>query len=241
MCTRSIATRAILLTAALMAGTATAPIRAQETADAVPAEPPVVIDAERSYYDLRSGVTRFEDNVSITRGAMAVEADRGVVRQTDGQITEVELEGAPSTWRDRLEDGSIVTGEARDIRFDVLANVITLTGNAIIRHEQGEFTGDELVYDLNAESLAGRSTGDERVRVVIEPGAMSDPRPAPPLSGEAPAGDDGAPDDAASDPAPAEDAGPDEATAEGDSDDAIGDESDDDAPDPEPPADPDGR
>ncbi|MBY6205136.1 lipopolysaccharide transport periplasmic protein LptA [Halomonas denitrificans] len=176
------------------------PLLAQErtTAESTPARqatgpatgptirPAIVIDAERNFYDLRSGVTRFEDNVSITRGAMEVQADRGIIRQAEGQITEVELEGQPSTWRDRLEDGSVVTGEARMIHFDVIANIVTLTGNAIIRHEQGEFTGDELVYDLTAESLAGRSTGNERVRVVIEPDAMSDPRPAPAPNGGEP-------------------------------------------------------
>ena len=174
--------------------------------------------------------------MSITRGPMAVEADRGVVRQTEGQITEVELEGAPSTWRDRLEDGSVVTGEASDIRFDVLANVITLTGNAIIRHEQGEFTGDELVYDLTAESLAGRSTGDERVRVIIEPEAMSDPRPT-----GTPAPQDNAaestPESTRGDGTGAETAGENAAAAQAESE----PEPDPEPPAEDPPADPDGR
>ena len=243
-----------------MAGTAIAPIRAQETAEATLAEPPIDIFAVESYYDLRDGVTRFENDVSITRGAMAVQADRGVLRQLDGQISEVELEGSPITWRDRLSDGSIVTGESRELHYDVLANVVTLTGNAVIRHQQGEFTGNELVYDLNAESLAGRSTGDERVRVVIEPGAMSDPRPAPPPSDEPPAGADGAPGGAGTDPVPVDDAAasaedaesgqPPAETDETDQTDqtdqtddggASGDEPEDEAADPEPPANPDGR
>lgn len=147
--------------------------QAQDNAEAIPPAPPVVIDAENSFYDLRAGVTRFEDDVSITRGPMEVQADQGVLRQVEGQISEVELEGSPIRWRDQLSDGSIVTGESRAMHYDVIANVVTLTGGAIIRHQQGEFTGDELVYDLDAESLAGRSTGNERVRVVIEPEAMS--------------------------------------------------------------------
>lgn len=151
----------------------TTPVPAQDNAEAIAPAPPVVIDADNSYYDLRAGVTRFEDDVSITRGPMEVQADQGVLRQVDGQISEVELEGSPIRWRDQLSDGSIVTGESRAMHYDVIANVVTLTGGAVIRHQQGEFTGDELVYDLDAESLAGRSTGNERVRVVIEPEAMS--------------------------------------------------------------------
>lgn len=135
-------------------------------------EAPIVIDSERNRYDLRTGVTEFNDNVSIERGPMAISADRGIIRQTDGEITEIELFGSPTEWRDQLEDGSIVNGEATNIYFDVQANIVTLTGNAVIRHEQGEFTGDQLVYDLNNESLSGSGDGDNRARVVIEPGAL---------------------------------------------------------------------
>jgi len=123
---------------------------------------------------LRTGVTEFNDNVYIKRGPMQIQADRGIIRQADGEMTEIELFGSPTQWRDQLEDGSIVSGEARTIFFDVVTNIVTLTGSAVIRHEQGEFTGDRLVYDLNNESLSGSGNGDNRARVIIEPGAMPD-------------------------------------------------------------------
>ncbi|MGB0515133.1 MAG: LptA/OstA family protein, partial [Wenzhouxiangellaceae bacterium] len=56
--------------------------------------------------------------------------------------------------------------------FDVATNVVTLTGNARLRHEQGEFTGDELVYDLDTERLAGRGSAGQRARVVLEGDSM---------------------------------------------------------------------
>lgn len=176
--------------AGLLMIAATGPGQAQETADdsaseeaivlqqgSPAAEPPLEIDSESSFTDLRSGVTRFEGNVTITRGEMEVLSDNGTVRQVEGQITEVELEGSPTTWKDRLEDGSPVQGESRRIHFDVLKNVITLSGNAVIRHARGQYEGDELVYDLTRESLSGRGNADERVRVVIEPEAFSDQAP----------------------------------------------------------------
>jgi lipopolysaccharide export system protein LptA len=151
--------------------------------------PPIVIDSESSESDLRSGITRFSDNVTISRGPMLVFADEGVVRQVDGEITEIELTGSPTEWRDTLEDGTVVTGEAANIRFDVVENVVTLTGSARLQHEQGRYTGDELVYDLDTESLAGRGTEGNRVRVVIEPEALdgeSDPTAPGDEANEAP-------------------------------------------------------
>lgn len=149
---------------------------AQE-APARPPAPPIEIDADRSDYDLRTGISHFRDNVVITRGNMVVHADEGTIHQAEGRISRVELEGNPTTWRDVLDDGSELEGEAARIHFDVPANVVTLTGNARIRHAQGEFSGHELIYDLTAESLAGRSEGTDRVRVIIEPGALPDDGP----------------------------------------------------------------
>lgn len=135
-------------------------------------EPPIIIDSDTNEYDLRSGVTRFNDNVTIQRGAMRVNADEGVVHQDDGRITLVELFGSPTTWRDRLDDGSIVEGTAERIEFQVIENVITLTGNARLRHEQGEFTGNQLIYDLDTESLSGRGSDGNQARVILEGDSM---------------------------------------------------------------------
>ncbi|MEM7054939.1 MAG: lipopolysaccharide transport periplasmic protein LptA [Pseudomonadota bacterium] len=137
-------------------------------------EAPIDISADRNNYDLRAGVVEYIEDVYIERGPMQIHADRAIFRETEGEIAEIELFGAPVEWQDQLEDGTIVSGEANNIFFDVIANVVTLTGNSVIRHEQGEFTGDRLVYDLTNENLSGSSEGDNRVRARIEPGALPD-------------------------------------------------------------------
>jgi len=144
----------------------------EDAIDTTTVEPPIIIDSDTNQYDLRSGVTRFSDNVTIQRGAMLVDADEGVVHQEDGRITLVELFGSPTTWRDRLDDGSIVEGKADQIEFQVIENVVTLSGNARIRHEQGEFTGNQLVYDLDTESLSGRGSDGNQARVILEGDSM---------------------------------------------------------------------
>lgn len=177
----------------------------QAAAGVAETEPPIIIDSDSNAYDLRSGVTRFTGNVTIRRGAMHVQAEQGTVTQEEGRITVVELEGSPTTWNDRLDDGTLVEGEARRIHYNVVTNVITLTGNARLRHEQGEFTGDELVYDLDTERMAGRGSSDSRARVIIEGETIrretrekDGSEPPPEKDGETSAeaaGDDGAPAD----------------------------------------------
>ncbi|MEX0915138.1 MAG: lipopolysaccharide transport periplasmic protein LptA [Wenzhouxiangellaceae bacterium] len=165
--------RFIALPALLLA---TSIVTAQQSTAEVPvdaaAKPPITIDADRSDADFPTGITRFNDNVSIQRGAMQVNADEGVVHQIDGRIALIELFGSPTTWRDRLDDGSIVNGRANRIEYDVIENVVTLTGDAHLEHEGGQFTGNQLIYDLDTESLAGRSSEGNQVRVVIEGDTM---------------------------------------------------------------------
>lgn len=173
---RFIALPALLLATSLAGGQATgqepaAEADSQAVINSV-VEPPIIIDSDTNRYDLRSGVTRFSDNVTIQRGAMLVHADEGVVHQAEGRMTLVELFGSPTTWRDRLDDGSIVEGQAERIQFNVIENVVTLTGNARLRHEQGEFTGNQLIYDLDTESLAGSGSDGNQARVVLEGDSM---------------------------------------------------------------------
>src|SRR6056297_2439346 len=176
MSMRFIALPALLFASSLAGGQESGRESAAEVAaqavDQTVIAPPIIIDSDTNQYDLRSGVTRFSDNVTIQRGAMLVNADEGVVHQADGRITLVELFGSPTTWRDRLDDGSIVEGKADQIEFQVIENVVTLSGNARIRHEQGEFTGNQLVYDLDTESLSGRGSDGNQARVVLEGDSM---------------------------------------------------------------------
>lgn len=173
---RFIALPALLLATSLAGGQESAADVADQAVeaatDATIVEPPIIIDSDTSDSDLRSGITRFSDNVTIQRGAMLVNADEGVVHQVDGRIAMIELFGSPTTWRDRLDDGSIVRGRANRIEFQVEENVVTLSGDARLQHEGGEFTGNQLIYDLDTESLAGRSSEGNQVRVVIEGDTM---------------------------------------------------------------------
>ena len=56
---------------------------------------------------------------------------------------------------------------AHRTRFSTIspANMITMQGNAQIKNVQGEFSGSQLVYDLDSQNLVG----DGNVRLLIEP------------------------------------------------------------------------
>jgi len=127
---------------------------------------PVEIESEVGELDVPTGAYVLRENVKIIRGNLTVFADEGrAFAAESGGFERVELSGAPTRWNDTLEDGSRVDGESDEILYDFTTNLITMRGNAEIRNIQGEFSGNQLVYNLDTQRLVG----DGGVRLLIEP------------------------------------------------------------------------
>ncbi len=135
---------------------------------------PVDIVADRSEYDAKSGFTRVEGSVVITQGSLVVKSDEARVFLENSRIRKVEFDGRPATWRQTLDDGGEMNARARTIDYNVPADLITLIGDALVVHPQGEISGATIEYDLAKEKLRGLSGGDERVRIRIEASAIED-------------------------------------------------------------------
>ncbi|MEN1727038.1 MAG: lipopolysaccharide transport periplasmic protein LptA [Pseudomonadota bacterium] len=128
--------------------------------------PPVEILSENGRLDVPTGAYVLTGNVRIFRGTLSVFADEArSFSGESGELERVELYGTPTRWNDTLEDGSEVDGVSDEILYDFITNLITMRGNAEIQNVQGQFSGDQLVYDLDTQNLVG----DGNVRLLIEP------------------------------------------------------------------------
>ncbi len=127
---------------------------------------PIEIFGDNGQLDVPSGAYVLTGNVRIVRGTLNVFADEARSFSGDsGEIERVELYGTPTRWNDTLEDGSDVQGQSDQILYDFTTNLITMKGNAEIQNVQGQFSGNQLVYDLDTQNLVG----DGGVRLLIEP------------------------------------------------------------------------
>jgi len=157
----------------------------------------IQINADDGAYDMRTGVQTLMGNVRIVQGELDVRADEGRAYRTDQGLQRVELFGNPTTWRMRMEDGSIATGRSQQIVYDLIENQITMIGDARIEDTQGSFTGATLTYNLGSERIEG--TGG--VELIIEPGERR-PRQAPEAGPETPPAAEAEDKDAAPDSTP---------------------------------------
>lgn len=133
---------------------------------------PISIDAESTDTDLNTGKTILSGNVVIQRGHLEIRADRAVSTSGQTRVERLELTGDPVRWRDLLDSGEAIDGQARKVIYDVTTRTVTLLDQAVIVHPRGRVNGNELIYDLDTERLTGKRADGENIRWLIEPEAL---------------------------------------------------------------------
>jgi lipopolysaccharide export system protein LptA len=98
------------------------------------------------------------------------------VHQVDGEVQRAQLEGAPATLRQDLDEGGRVDARARRIDYDLKSDTVVLTGDVVIVQPQGELRGERVTYELATGKMTGSGEGaGSRVRLHIPPKAKSEP------------------------------------------------------------------
>lgn len=137
---------------------------------------PITVDARTQSMDGKNKVTRFKDNVTISQGSLTIKADEVEVSAKDGQGREVMIaRGQPARYSQTMDDGSKVSAEATELRYEVAKRTISMSGNATIRQNSSMVQGDSIKYDMVKEQLLATSADnnkDSRVTTVFRPEAM---------------------------------------------------------------------
>ncbi len=107
-------------------------------------------------------------NVRITQGSLVIEADRATVEKKAGDFSRTVFEGSPARLQQDLDSGGTTRIRAQRIDYDMVADVVVLTGNVSVTQPEGELRGERIRYDLKTERMEGGAPGS-RIRMRIEP------------------------------------------------------------------------
>lgn len=174
----------------LLASALSLPASAERADRGKPLE--VVADTQGSI-DMLKQVVVFTGNVVVTKGTLAIRADRVEVREgANGYRNAIALgttrQATFSQKRDGVEE--TIEGRADRLEYDERGDVVRFLGNAMVRRMQGktvgdEITGEQITYDSTSEvfnvsggsargadAASGASRG--RVRAVLAPRAGSE-------------------------------------------------------------------
>jgi len=149
---------------------------------------------------LGDGVTTLRGNVDIRQGTLRIKADEAEVNKIDGRVSSVTFRGQPAFLEQEIEEQGLVQATANVIDYQVASGLVTLTGNADVKHPQYQISGELLTYDLNIQHFQGNSdgNGNGRIHILLDPevikndGAKKDKKIEPEIKDpEPPASDTG--------------------------------------------------
>lgn len=132
----------------------------------------VYIEADKLEIDDAQGVSIYQGNVRLTRGALELTADKLTLLGSREALKKMIADGSPVRFKQQL---SHTQGEMRAVakRMEYAADSekLFLHGEAQLWQGGNEFSGDYIEYHVHDETVIAHSGENDsgRVRVIIQP------------------------------------------------------------------------
>jgi lipopolysaccharide export system protein LptA len=134
----------------------------------------ITIKSKRQSADLKNKIASYLDDVSITQGSISIIADivqvySNVDDETGEKFDTYLAKGQPAIFKQQLEDGSLISLQANEIKYQPDQYSITVSGNAQVKQAGSKMNGDIITYNTLNEKLEGQSNNDEHVTTILQP------------------------------------------------------------------------
>jgi len=132
---------------------------------------PLEVSANSTDGTLGDGVTTLRGSVDIRQGTLRITADEAEVKKINGRVGAVTFRGQPAFLEQEIEEQGLVQATANVIDYQVASGLVTLTGNADVKHPQYQISGELLTYDLNVQHFqgSGDKNGNGRIHILLDP------------------------------------------------------------------------
>lgn len=129
------------------------------------------VNANATDGTLGDGITTLRGNVDIRQGSLHITADEAEVNKIDGRVSSVTFRGQPAFLEQEIEEQGLVQATANVIDYQVASGLVTLSGNAEVKHPQYQISGELLTYDLNVQHFkgSGDENGNGRIHIRLDP------------------------------------------------------------------------
>jgi len=137
---------------------------------------PINIESDRLDIDEASGISTYQGNVHYTQGTIVLNADVMVVHSRDGQLQKFEAIGDPADYMQDMDNGEKLKAESKSMEYFADSEKLILSDNVHIVKGENVFTGNTIEYSSKDEIVSARKaeTGEERVKVIIQPRKQPD-------------------------------------------------------------------
>jgi lipopolysaccharide transport periplasmic protein LptA len=133
-------------------------------------EAPVQIEADSAVFDKMAGTATYEGNVSIKQGTLEILATRIEINAPNNEIVSIFAIGVPVSLKQKMDNGKLASGKAREMHYLVKEKRLILDGDAELLQDQDRFTSNHIEYLTGTGQLqAGGKGKSGRVSAVFYP------------------------------------------------------------------------
>ena len=134
------------------------------------ANQPIHIRAEQAEIDHNAELVIYRGSVEVDQGTLRVTADEMRVEYRDQKVVRITALGSPAKYQQQLDaDQEQVEADASTIVYHTQQETLDLKGNAFLRQEGNEITGDFIKYDIVAGKVDAKSSEADPVRMILQP------------------------------------------------------------------------
>lgn len=134
----------------------------------------ITIKSKRQSADLKNKIASYLEDVSIRQGSIIITADIVQVFSKTNAKTGEKLDtylakGKPALFQQQLEDGSLISLQANEIRYQPNNHIITVSGNAEVKQTGSKVSGEIITYNTLSEKLEAEGSSDNSVTTILQP------------------------------------------------------------------------
>ncbi|MBU2870280.1 lipopolysaccharide transport periplasmic protein LptA [Colwellia sp. E2M01] len=134
----------------------------------------ITIKSQRQSADLKNKIASYLDKVSIRQGSISISADlvkvfSSVDKTTNEKSDTYLAKGKPAVFQQELEDGNIIILQADEITYTPDSNIITVSGNALVKQAGSEVSGELITFNTLSEKLEAKSAENQSITTVLQP------------------------------------------------------------------------
>ena len=133
---------------------------------------PIEITADNAVINEKESRAEYSGAVVVSQGSMKLEGD--VVNLKTDDAGEVEIfvsKGQPARFENLRSktDSEPVKGRALTIYYSYESDRVVFAGDAIITSEDSEFSGQEIIYNLDTGEITASGNQSRRVSMTMKP------------------------------------------------------------------------
>ena len=129
------------------------------------ASQPVLIDADSVTFNKSAGKAVYQGNVSIKQGTLKIHAARIEINAPNNKIISIVATGFPLKVEQRMDNGKLAKGKAKQMRYLVEKKRLILSGNAVLSQGGDQFSSHYIEFSTLTGALKAGNTKNNKSRV----------------------------------------------------------------------------